>query len=89
MRPVRQTAAHKTGGLAELVCSNSLKTEQENAAPWLLKEELRRLGSLLIEAAGRTRVPAATPLPSIASCLRRKLRALIEAEPRSRSAAKK
>lgn len=58
MRPGRATAAHQTGALAELVCSNSLKSEQENTAPWLLKEELRRLKSLLIEAAGRTRVPA-------------------------------
>ncbi len=58
MRPSRQTPAHKTAALAELVCSNSLKSEQENSAPWLLKEELRRLGSLLIEAAARTRVPA-------------------------------
>ena len=58
MRPERQTPAHKTGALAELVCSNSLKSEQENTAPWLLKEELRRLGSLLMSAASRTRVPA-------------------------------
>ena len=59
MRPVRSTPAHKTAALAELVCSNSLKSEQENSAPWLLKEELRRLGSLLInEIAPRTRVPA-------------------------------
>ncbi|MGD1090497.1 MAG: methylenetetrahydrofolate--tRNA-(uracil(54)-C(5))-methyltransferase (FADH(2)-oxidizing) TrmFO [Bryobacteraceae bacterium] len=58
MRPERATAAHQTGALAELVCSNSLKSEQENTAPWLLKEELRRLKSLLIGAAGRTRVPA-------------------------------
>src|SRR5580765_5790864 len=59
MRPVRSTPAHKTEALAELVCSNSLKSEQENGAPWLLKEELRRLGSLLIkEIAPRTRVPA-------------------------------
>jgi methylenetetrahydrofolate--tRNA-(uracil-5-)-methyltransferase len=59
MRPVRSTPAHKTNALAELVCSNSLKSEQENGAPWLLKEELRRLGSLLIkEIAPRTRVPA-------------------------------
>ena len=51
--------AHKTEALAELVCSNSLKSEQENGAPWLLKEELRRLASLLIkEIAPRTRVPA-------------------------------
>ena len=48
MRPARSTQAHKTDRLAELVCSNSLKSEQENTAPWLLKEELRRLGSLLI-----------------------------------------
>ena len=46
MRPQRQTAAHKTDALGELVCSNSLKSEQENTAPWLLKEELRRLGSI-------------------------------------------
>jgi len=58
MRPERSTAAHRTGMLAELVCSNSLKSESESTAPWLLKEELRRLGSLLIEIAQRTRVPA-------------------------------
>ncbi|MDX2268472.1 MAG: methylenetetrahydrofolate--tRNA-(uracil(54)-C(5))-methyltransferase (FADH(2)-oxidizing) TrmFO [Bryobacter sp.] len=58
MRPERSTEAHKTGDLAELVCSNSLKSESENTAPWLLKEELRRLGSLLLEVAQRTRVPA-------------------------------
>ncbi len=58
MRPVRQTAAHHTARFAELVCSNSLKSEQENTAPWLLKQELRRLGSFLIEAAWRARVPA-------------------------------
>ncbi len=58
MRPQVRTPAHKTSQLAELVCSNSLKSEQENTAPWLLKEELRRLGSLLIEIAARTRVPA-------------------------------
>ena len=57
MRPVRQTPAHKTENLAELVCSNSLKSEQENTAPWLLKEELRRCGSLLLECARRARVP--------------------------------
>lgn len=59
MRPVRATPAHKTGDLAELVCSNSLKSESVNTAPWLLKEELRLLGSLLIgEIAPRVRVPA-------------------------------
>lgn len=58
MRPQRSTEAHKTNNLAELVCSNSLKSESESSAPWLLKEELRRLNSLLLEVAKRTRVPA-------------------------------
>ena len=58
MRPIRQTPAHQTDRFAELVCSNSLKSEQENTAPWLLKQELRRLGSFLIDAAWRARVPA-------------------------------
>ena len=56
-RPAKPTPAHRTGNLAELVCSNSLKSEQESTAPWLLKEELRRMDSLLIAAAGRARVP--------------------------------
>src|SRR3984957_14778844 len=58
MRPAKQTPAHKTEWVAELVCSNSLKSEQENSAPRLLKDELRRLGSLLIDIADRNRVPA-------------------------------
>ena len=58
MRPVRSTPAHQTGQMAELVCSNSLKSDTENTAPWLLKEELRRAGSLLIEIARATAVPA-------------------------------
>ena len=58
MRPVRSTPAHQTAGFAELVCSNSLKSESENTAPWLLKEEMRRAGSLLIEIARRCAVPA-------------------------------
>ena len=57
MRPHRQTPAHKTFRLAELVCSNSLKSESENTAPWLLKEELRRLDSLLLKAAAAARIP--------------------------------
>jgi methylenetetrahydrofolate--tRNA-(uracil-5-)-methyltransferase len=57
MRPVRSTAAHRTDRLAELVCSNSLKSEQQATAPWLLKEELRRLNSLLVGAAEAARVP--------------------------------
>ncbi len=57
MRPARTTPAHKTDRLAELVCSNSLKSESPDTAPWLLKEELRRLGSLLLRAAQTARVP--------------------------------
>src|ERR1700693_2589429 len=55
MRPLRSTQAHHADRLAELVCSNSLKSEQENSAPWLLKEELRRIGSLLLDAARTAR----------------------------------
>jgi len=58
MRPVRSTPAHRTANFAELVCSNSLKSDTENTAPWLLKEEMRRAGSLLLEIARRTAVPA-------------------------------
>src|SRR5216110_982376 len=58
MRPVRTTPAHQTTNFAELVCSNSLKSESENTAPWLLKEEMRRMGSLLLEIARECAVPA-------------------------------
>ncbi len=58
MRPVRSTPAHQTGDFAELVCSNSLKSDSENTAPWLLKEEMRRAGSLLLEVARECAVPA-------------------------------
>jgi methylenetetrahydrofolate--tRNA-(uracil-5-)-methyltransferase len=57
MRPARPTPAHQTDRMAELVCSNSLKSEQESSAPWLLKEELRRFDSLLLNAAQKARVP--------------------------------
>lgn len=58
MRPARTTEAHRTDALAELVCSNSLKSELTGSAPFLLKEELRQLGSLLLSCADRVRVPA-------------------------------
>ncbi|HUI85016.1 MAG TPA: methylenetetrahydrofolate--tRNA-(uracil(54)-C(5))-methyltransferase (FADH(2)-oxidizing) TrmFO [Candidatus Binatia bacterium] len=58
MRPARPTPAHQTANFAELVCSNSLKSDTENTAPWLLKEEMRRAGSLLLEIARQTAVPA-------------------------------
>jgi methylenetetrahydrofolate--tRNA-(uracil-5-)-methyltransferase len=58
MRPVRSTPAHQTADFAELVCSNSLKSDSVNTAPWLLKEEMRRAGSLLMEIARACAVPA-------------------------------
>ena len=58
MRPQKQTAAHHSDGFAELVCSNSLRADQVESGPGLLKEELRRMGSLIMEAADHTRVPA-------------------------------
>src|SRR3984893_15079918 len=58
MRPVRSTPAHQTVYFEELVCSNSLKSDSENTAPWLLKEEMRRAGSLLLDIARECAVPA-------------------------------
>jgi methylenetetrahydrofolate--tRNA-(uracil-5-)-methyltransferase len=58
MRPTRSTEAHQTADFAELVCSNSLKSESENTAPWLLKQEMRRAGSFLLQDADATAVPA-------------------------------
>jgi methylenetetrahydrofolate--tRNA-(uracil-5-)-methyltransferase len=81
MRPLRQTPAHKTGDFAELVCSNSLKSEQQDSAPWLLKEELRRLGSLLIgEIAPRVRVPAGHALTVDRDSFAAEITRAIEAE---------
>ncbi|HEY4359857.1 MAG TPA: methylenetetrahydrofolate--tRNA-(uracil(54)-C(5))-methyltransferase (FADH(2)-oxidizing) TrmFO [Bryobacteraceae bacterium] len=82
MRPQRQTPAHKTEALAELVCSNSLKSESENTAPWLLKEELRRLGSLLIgEIAPRARVPGGHALTVDRDIFAAEVTRAMEAEP--------
>lgn len=62
MRPVKQTPAHRTDKLAEIVCSNSLKSDEQGSASHLLKEELRRADSLVMEAAAATRVPAGAAL---------------------------
>src|SRR3989440_13060024 len=62
MRPLKQTPAHRTDKLAEIVCSNSLKSDEQGSASHLLKEELRRGGSLVMEAAAATRVPAGAAL---------------------------
>src|SRR5436190_11360332 len=59
MRPVRSTAAHKTGGLAELVCSNSFRSDDSSTnAVGLLHAEMRRLGSLVMRTADSHQVPA-------------------------------
>ncbi|MBI1746341.1 MAG: methylenetetrahydrofolate--tRNA-(uracil(54)-C(5))-methyltransferase (FADH(2)-oxidizing) TrmFO [Acidobacteria bacterium] len=62
MRPAVMTPAHQTGAMAELVCSNSLKSDEPGTAPNLLKEELRRLGSLLMSVADQYKVPAGSAL---------------------------
>jgi methylenetetrahydrofolate--tRNA-(uracil-5-)-methyltransferase len=62
MRPVRPTEVHQTDQLAELVCSNSLRSDKLDNAVGLLKEEMRRLGSLVVRVADATRVPAGAAL---------------------------
>ena len=62
MRPVKPTAVHKTDGLAELVCSNSFRGDKLDNAVGLLKEEMRRLGSLIMRCADEARVPAGAAL---------------------------
>ncbi len=61
-RPKKMTPAHRTSGLAELVCSNSLKSECEESAAGVLKEEMKHFNSLILEAAQKTRVPAGQAL---------------------------
>jgi methylenetetrahydrofolate--tRNA-(uracil-5-)-methyltransferase len=82
MRPLQQTPAHKTDRLGELVCSNSLKSESEDTAPWLLKEELRRLGSGLLEAAQVARVPGGQALTVDRMVFADEITRLIESNPR-------
>src|SRR6266850_7916892 len=62
MRPLRRTAVHKTDRLAELVCSNSFRGDKLDNAVGLLKEEMRRLGSLVMRSAEDARVPAGAAL---------------------------
>ncbi|HZC46262.1 MAG TPA: methylenetetrahydrofolate--tRNA-(uracil(54)-C(5))-methyltransferase (FADH(2)-oxidizing) TrmFO, partial [Candidatus Acidoferrum sp.] len=62
MRPIKMTEAHRTADFAELVCSNSLRNDSMDTAVGVLKEEMRRLGSLVIAAADRARVPAGSAL---------------------------
>jgi methylenetetrahydrofolate--tRNA-(uracil-5-)-methyltransferase len=81
MRPVRSTPAHQTEDFAELVCSNSLKSDSEYTAPWLLKEEMRRAGSLLLEIARQTAVPAGHALAVDRTDFSRKVTEAISREP--------
>jgi methylenetetrahydrofolate--tRNA-(uracil-5-)-methyltransferase len=81
MRPVRSTPAHNTEDFAELVCSNSLKSDSENTAPWLLKEEMRRSGSRLLEIARETAVPAGHALAVDRAEFSRKVTESLSREP--------
>jgi len=81
MRPVKSTPAHQTDKFAELVCSNSLKSESENTAPWLLKEEMRRAGSQLIKLAQETSVPAGHALAVDRDVFAARVTEVISAEP--------
>jgi methylenetetrahydrofolate--tRNA-(uracil-5-)-methyltransferase len=82
MRPARPTPAHRTDRLAELVCSNSLKSEQTDSAPWLLKQELRRLDSLLLAAAEKARVPGGHALTVDREIFSAEVTSAIASEPR-------
>jgi methylenetetrahydrofolate--tRNA-(uracil-5-)-methyltransferase len=82
MRPVRSTEAHQTADFAELVCSNSLKSESENTAPWLLKQEMRRAGSFLLAEADASAVPAGHALAVDRVEFSKRVAARIEAEAR-------
>ncbi len=78
------TPAHQTTEFGELVCSNSLKSESPNTAPWLLKQEMRRAGSRLIALADQTAVPAGHALAVDRVEFSRKIAEAIDAEPRIR-----
>jgi methylenetetrahydrofolate--tRNA-(uracil-5-)-methyltransferase len=82
MRPVQSTPAHQTADFGELVCSNSLKSESENTAPWLLKQEMRRAGSPLLACADTSAVPAGHALAVDRVEFSRLIGEKIAAEPR-------
>ncbi|MFN2530659.1 MAG: methylenetetrahydrofolate--tRNA-(uracil(54)-C(5))-methyltransferase (FADH(2)-oxidizing) TrmFO [Pyrinomonadaceae bacterium] len=82
MRPVKQTPAHRTDQLAEIVCSNSLKSDEPGTASYLLKEELRRAGSLVMDVASRTRVPAGAALAVDRELFAQSITQRIEQHPR-------
>ena len=77
----RLTPAHQTVEFGELVCSNSLKSESPNTAPWLLKQEMRRFGSALLRIADETAVPAGHALAVDRVEFSRKIAEAIQNEP--------
>ena len=82
MRPHNRTPAHKTDSFGELVCSNSLKSEQVNSAPWLLKQEMRSLNSLLMRAAEVARVPGGHALTVDREVFSGEIAKVLESHPR-------
>jgi methylenetetrahydrofolate--tRNA-(uracil-5-)-methyltransferase len=84
MRPLKQTPAHRTEKLAEIVCSNSLKSDEPGTASYLLKEELRQGDSLVMAAAAETRVPAGAALAVDRHKFAELITERIENEPRIR-----
>ena len=81
MRPTRSTEAHQTADFAELVCSNSLKSESEYSAPWLLKQEMRQAGCFLLADADATAVPAGHALAVDRVAFSARVAARLEAAP--------
>src|SRR5688572_27168897 len=84
MRPEKKTPAHRTDKLAEIVCSNSLKSDEPGTASYLLKEELRQGDSLVMAAAAETRVPAGAALAVDRHKFAELITERIESEPRIR-----
>jgi methylenetetrahydrofolate--tRNA-(uracil-5-)-methyltransferase len=84
MRPGRQTPVHRTGDLAELVCSNSLRGNALDQAAGLLKEEMRRLGSLVVRVADAVQVPAGSALAVDRGLFARRITEAVESLPQVR-----
>jgi methylenetetrahydrofolate--tRNA-(uracil-5-)-methyltransferase len=82
MRPVRPTAVHQTDGLAELVCSNSFRADKIDNAVGLIKEEMRRLGSIVMRCADAARVPAGAALAVDRHVFSQAVTAAVQSHPR-------
>jgi len=84
MRPVRTTPVHRSGDLAELVCSNSLRGNALDQAAGLLKEEMRRMGSLVLRVAEEVKVPAGSALAVDRGLFARRITEAVESRPEIR-----